>query len=70
MVAPAGLPVAANVLRSSHTLRVKHNMRDNCFMPSLDCGAAAQVYVDCTLGAGGHMAAMMQQHPVSGAGGV
>lgn len=27
--------------------------------------ACMQVYVDCTLGAGGHLAAMMQQHPVS-----
>jgi hypothetical protein len=29
------------------------------------CLLGVQVYVDCTLGAGGHMAAMVQQHPVS-----
>jgi hypothetical protein len=30
--------------------------------------ARPQVYVDCTLGAGGHAAAMMRQHPVRGGG--
>jgi hypothetical protein len=55
--------------------RCNHASSRSCLSqePSLPAAAAAsaaaavcsQVYVDCTLGAGGHMEGMMQQHPVS-----
>lgn len=34
-------------------------------LPRIRNRLPAQVYVDATLGAGGHMKAMIQQHPVS-----